>query len=191
MSQFPIPDWAANVADAQFTDPALVKGRAVKFERTIKRRNWIEYAAGALAAALFGALGIASYLKGEYLIAGANALCVACVLVVLWQLHARGSYRPSLPEESCLNHLRSQYNRQYHALRSVPIWYLGPLAVGIYGFYAVLMFKFAQIGGWAKAFEGTWHLLAITTAFFAFVWWLNWFAAGKLKQKVDQIDALR
>jgi len=190
MSQFPIPEWAAHVDDAQFTDPALVQTRATKFERTIKRRNLLEYAAGALCFVLFGALAIGGVSKGEPLFAAGAALCVVCVGIVLWQLNARGSYRPPLPEESCLDHLRSQYHRQYEALRAVPVWYLGPLAVGVFGFYALMIIQFSRVGGLAKALEGTWQPMLTTAAFFGFVWWLNWFAARKLKKQIDQIDAL-
>lgn len=191
MSHFPIPEWAADIDDAQFTDPALVKTRAAKFERTIKRRNILEYAAGALCFVLFGAMAVASAYKGEFVFAAAAALCLLCVGVVMWQLNARGSYQPSPPEENCLTHLRGQYERQYRALRSVPLWYLGPLAFAIFVFYAAMIVQFTQIGGLAKALEGTWQPMLSTAAFFGFVWWLNWFAAGKLKKQIDQIDALK
>lgn len=191
MSHFPIPEWAAQVDNAQFTDPALVQSRAARFERTIKRRNIIEYAAGALAAALFGAFAVGAAAMGEYLFAAAGALCIACVAVVLWQLNARGSYRPSPPEASCLEHLRAQYQRQYEALRSVPRWYLGPLAFALLGFYAAFAYRFAQVGGWEKAFEGLWQPVALTAAFFVFVGALNLFAARGLKRQIDQIDALK
>ncbi len=190
MSHFPIPEWAAHVGDAEFTDPTLVQTRAAKFEKTIKRRNVIEYAAGALCLVGFGVAAAGAFQAAEYLIAGAFAFSSACVLVVLWQLNARGSYRPSPPEESCLAHLRGQYERQYDALRTVPMWYLGPIALGVFSVYAAMIIKFTQVGGLAKALEGTWQPLLGTVAFFGFVWWLNWFAAGKLKAQIDQIDTL-
>ena len=190
MSQFPIPDWVSDTDDAHFTDPALLHTRAQKFARTITRRNFIEYAAGALCLVAFGSMSVGGVVKGQPVFAAASSLCVVCVLIVLWQLTKRGSYEPLRPEDSCLNHLRDQYERQYKALRSVPIWYLGPLAVGVFGFYATMLFQFAMIGGWAKAFEGTWQAIACTAAFFLFVWWLNWFAARKLKKQIEQMDAL-
>lgn len=190
MSQFPIPGWAADVADAQFTDPVLLNERATKFERTVKRRNLVEYAAGALCLIAFGAMSIGGVVEGQLVFAAASALCFVCVLVVLWQLQKRGSYEPLRPEDNCLSHLRDQYDRQYKALRSVPLWYLGPLAVGVFGFHTAMIAQFAMIGGLSKALEGTWQTIATTAAFFGFVWWLNWFAARKLKKQIDQIDAL-
>lgn len=190
MSNFPIPEWATSVEDAQFTDPAQVQTRAAKFERTIKRRNFIEYAAGAFCIISFGGLAYGSLQMTEYLIAGAYALCIACVVFVLWQLRARGSHRPLRPEESCLDHLRDQYLRQYNALRTVPQWYLGPLTLGVITVYTTMIIKFSQMGGLAKALEGIWQPLLGTAAFFGFVWWLNWFAAQKLKRQIDQIDTL-
>lgn len=190
MSQFPIPEWAVAVDDAQFTDPALVKTRAAKFERTIKCRNFIEYAAALLCVIMFGALCAFGIMKGELVFSAGGALCTACTMVVAWQLHKRGSYEPQRPEESCLEHLRAQYQRQYDALRTVPLWYLGPLAVGVFGFYAIMIVQFTIVGDFAKAMEGTWQPILATAAFFGFVWWLNWFAAGKLKKQIEQIDAL-
>ncbi|MEM7700608.1 MAG: hypothetical protein AAF251_01590 [Pseudomonadota bacterium] len=191
MSQLPIPEWAATVDDAQFTDPAKVKARAAKFERTIRRRNVIEYAAGALCIAGFAYGGVFAALEAEYLMAFALAFCIGCILLVLWQLNARGSYLLAPPEETCLQHLRGQYVRQYHALRSVPVWYLGPIALGLSAVYAAMILRFAQMGGLAKALEGTWQPIAGTALLFGFIWWLNWFAAEKLKKQIDQIDALR
>ena len=190
MSQFPIPDWASDSDEAHFSDPATIKSRAAKFERTIKRRNLIESAAGALCFAGFGALTWKAAQEGEFVIANAYAFCIACVAVVLWQLAARGSYEPQRPEESCLAHLREQYQRQYEALRGVPQWYLGPIALGITAVYTAMMIKFTEVGGLAKALEGTWVPIAGTAAFFAFVWWLNWTAARGLKKRIEQIDAL-
>ena len=190
MSQFPIPDWATDVDTREFTDPALLAGRASKFERTIKRRNFLEYAAALLSVGLFGALFVFGLLEGEIVFVAGGALCTVCTMIVAWQLHKRGSYEQPLPEESCLEHLRSQYERQYHALRTVPYWYLGPLAIGVFGFYAIMIAKFTIMGSFAKALEGTLQPMLFTAAFFGFVWWLNWFAAGKLKRQIEQIDAL-
>ena len=190
MTNFPIPEWATQVDNAQFTDPALVQTRAAKFERTIKRRNILEYAAGALAATLFGAQAIGAALIGEYLFAAAGALCALSVLVVLWQLHKRGSYRPAPPEASCLDHLRAQYQRQYEALRSVPRWYLGPITLGLLGFYATTAYKAAQTIGWTKAIEGIGQPVLYTALFCVAVGALNLFAARGLKRQIDQIDAL-
>ncbi len=190
MSQFPIPQWAAAVDDAQFTDPALIETRAAQFERTIKRRNVLEYAAGGLALVLFGALAIGALAIGEYLFAAAGALCIGSILVVLWQLNARGSYRPAPPEATCLEHLRAQYKRQYEALRSVPVWYLGPFAIGLTGFYGAFAYRFAQVGGWEKALEGVWLPMLGTAAFFLAVWALNAFAARALKQRIQQLDRI-
>ncbi|MEL6738479.1 MAG: hypothetical protein AAFO28_06095, partial [Pseudomonadota bacterium] len=154
MTRLPIPDWAAEIDTAEFTDPALLKSRAAKFERTIKRRNILEYAAGGLAAVLFGAFAFGAAIYGEYVFSAAAVLCVGSILVVLWQLAKRGSFHSALPEQSCLDHLRTQYERQYEALRSVPLWYLGPIGLGLTGFYAAFAFRFAQVGGWHKALEG-------------------------------------
>lgn len=190
MSHLPIPEWGAQVADAEFTDPAKLQARAAKFEGTIKRRNFLEYAASVLCVIAFGSSSFGALSVGEYGIGAAFAFCVVCVMAVLWQLNARGSYRPIPPEESCLAHLRGQYQRQYEALRSVPVWYLGPIALGLASVYTAMLVKFTQVGGLAKAFEGTWLPMLGTAAFLGFVWWLNWHAAGDLKKQIDRIDAL-
>lgn len=190
MSQLPLPEWAAEVADAQFTDPALVKARATKFDRTIMRRNFIEYAAGALALVLFTGLTVGAFIKGEPLIAVASIVILIGVGIVMWQLHVRGSVLLPAPEEPCLQHLRGQYYRQYKALDSVWKWYLGPLVPGILAFYGVVAFRVSQAAGWQVALEGSWKPLAVTVGLFLFIGLANWFAARALKRKVDQIDAL-
>jgi len=190
MSQFPIPEWAALIDDAQFTDPAQVQARAEAFESTIKWRNILEYAAGALAVGLFAALSIGAIAIGEYIFAAAGLFVAVCVMVVLWQLHKRGSHQPARLEMPCLDHLRSQYERQYHALRTVPVWYLGPVALGLAGFYAAFAFKFARVGGWMEAAEALWQPVLVTSAVFAGIWVLNALAARSLKRRIDQIDTL-
>lgn len=190
MSNFPIPEWSAQVDDAQFTDPAAVQNRTQHFERTIRRRNRLENAAGFVCLVVFAAFGLGALSRGEFLIAVADALCVIGVLVVTWQLRRRANLLPMRPEAPCLDHLRAQYERQYRALRSVPKWYLGPLIPGIAAFYAAVTVRVAQSAGWARALEGLWLPLGFTVAVFVAIAFANWLAARALKRRIDQIDAL-
>lgn len=190
MSSFPIDLWITQLPDARFTDPAECRMRATRFERTVRLRNVIEYAAGGLALVLFAGLFAAALSRGEVLIAAAGALCAVCVGVVLWQLHARGSLNPVRPEQSCLDHLRGQYRRQYDALRSVPQWYLGPPTLGLGALYAAITVRAADSIGWASALEGmAWPVLA-TLGGFGGIAALNLWAARAIRQRLEALEGL-
>jgi hypothetical protein len=190
MNPFPIPDWAEEVDDAQFTDPALIQTRAAKFERTIRRRNVLEYAAGALAGALLALFSLGAALTGEFLIAAASALCAIGLGIILWQLDARASVLPARPEAACLDHLRRQYERQYQALVTVPKWYLAPLLPGILAFYGAVTLRVAQAAGWSAALDGMWWPLGASFGVFGAIALANWWAARALKRQIERIDAL-
>lgn len=190
MNSSPIDLWITQLPDARFTDPAQCRERAARLARTVRLRNILEYAAGGLALVLFAGLSAGALVKQEGLIAAAGALCAVCVAVVLWQLHARASLNPPRPEQSCLDHLRGQYHRQYTALRSVPQWYLGPPALGLGALYAAIAARVADTLGWAHTLEGmAWPILA-TLGVFAAIAALNLWAARSLRQHLDALDRL-
>lgn len=190
MSTVPFPQWCDAARGAAFTPPTDCASRAETFERRIRRRNIIEYLAGAFVAVLFGASTVAAMVKGETLIAAALAAIVVGTGLVMWNLYQRASNLVRRPEEACLDHLRRQYAQQYKALRSIPKWYLAPLIPGIAMFYAVVTVKVAENAGWERALEGIAGPLAFTIAVFALVGAANWWAARILKRKLDALNAL-
>lgn len=186
----PLPQWQLNTPKTSFTDPAQCAARAHSFDRRIRLRNMIEYAAGAFVLLLFGGLAIAAFIKGEALIGGSAVLTFAGVCVVLWQLQRRASVCERHPEQPCLDHLQAQYRRQYTALRAVPVWYLGPLVPGVALFYLAIAAGVARKTGWPVALEGLLVPLCINFGLFGAIALANWIAARSLKRELDAMSAL-
>ncbi len=180
--------WHAQNAADTFTQPGDLMDRTSTFERQVRRRNLIEYAAGGFvlaisipAAVLFASIGITG-------MALSMALVALGVLVVLWNLHRRASAEMRRPEVECRTHLLAQYRRQADALRKVPLWYIGPLIPGVLGVYATVAFMaVGQVGVWDIA-EHIGLPLAATLAFFGFVVWLNLRAARKLDEQAKALE---
>lgn len=190
MTTPPLPGWCATAPDAAFTAPAECSRQADRFARRIRIRNGIEYAAGALVIALFGASAIAAAVKAEWLIAAALALIVGGTLVILRNLYRRGSNLERLPEEPCLAHLRRQYARQYAALRAVPAWYIGPLIPGCALLYVAVAAGVAEVAGWRAALSGIVQPAAITFGIFAAIALVNWWAAQRIRRDIARLEQL-
>lgn len=190
MTTPPLPRWCDTAPDAAFTDPAVCSRQADRFARRIRIRNGIEYAAGALVIALFGASAIAAAVKAEWLIAASQALIVGGALVILRNLHQRGSNVERLPEEPCLAHLRRQYARQYAALSTVPAWYIGPLIPGCALLFVSVAAGVAEVAGWRTALSGIAQPMAITFGIFAAIALVNLWAARRLKRDLDRLERL-
>lgn len=190
MSDSLLAGWSAIAPDASFSAPSACAQRAALFERKIKRRNRIEYAAGALAIGLLAIFGIGAIAIGEYAIAAASGAIVAGVAVVLWQLARRGGSLDKRPEEPCLEHLRRQYRQQYAALQSVPLWYIGPLVPGIALFYFAIGAGVAREIGWTAALQGLAGPAAATFGIFAAIALVNRLAARGLKRKLEELERL-
>lgn len=190
MSLPPFPAWQNAASEASFSDPAACAARASKFERTIRRRNLIEYAAGAFVIVLFTASSVGAAFKGEWLIALSMALTVIGAGFVMWGLHRRASNLDRRPEDPCVLHLRRQYERQFEALRDVPKWYLGPLIPGMALFYLAVVLGTAEVTGWVEALRGIALPVVATIGLFSVIALANWIAARSLRRKIEGIDAL-
>ena len=182
--------WRGEDAGAHFTDPARLEGKASLFERRVTRRNRIEYAAGVLVIGMFGAGAIGAADAGKWDFAAMLTLTVIGTLVLMWNLHRRGSNLDRRLERDSMSHIRAQYSRQIAALRSVPAWYIGPLVPGVVGIYGLTAFHAAKVTGWGAAIEKLGPLLGGTLAFFAFVIWINLKAAQKLEREMKTFAAV-
>ncbi|QIQ86116.1 hypothetical protein [Erythrobacter sp.] len=190
MTKPPFPLWTEEAQDAGFTDPAEIARRAGAFERTIRRRNLIEYAAGGIVFVLFFAAAVGALWIGEWAIASSFALILAGIALVVRNLARRAGNLERRPEEPCLVHLRRQYARQYAALRSVGAWYLAPLLPGLLLFYAVIAWKVSLVAGWREALSGIAGPFAVTFGVFAAILAANLLAARGLKRKLDALGTL-
>ena len=190
MTNSPIPGWKSEASDASFSDPEDFTTRLDSFTRRIRWRNLIEYAAGVLVLVMFTSSAIASAIAGEWMIGLSLALVVVGTFVVMWNLHRRASNVERLPEEPCLAHLRRQYERQYVALKAVPVWYIGPLLPGVVLLYVVIAARVAEQTDLVTAIEGMLAPASVTFGIFAVIIAANMLAARALKRKIDELDAL-
>lgn len=190
MNRPPIPGWHDEGRDAAFSDPAACNARATAFERKIRRRNFIEYAAGVLVTVLFGGSALGAIAKGEVLITAGLLTIIVGVWVALWNLRQRGSNLERRPEEPCLDHLKRQYRRQYEALRAVPLWYIGPMVPGVALFYFGVAEGVARTLGWSEALSGLAKPVAISFGIFAAIALANVVAARMIRRKIAELDTL-
>ncbi len=166
-----------------FTQEAI-RRQALAFQRRIAWRNRTEYAAGVLVMAVF------AFYIWEFpfwLMRLGSALIIAGSLVLMWQLHRRASSQ-STPADgagmSCLAFHRAALVRQRDALRSVWLWYIGPLVPGLvvfrWGVETALdaTAPFAQ--GWVANLVIALVLLAVIG--------VNLLAARKLQRKIEALD---
>ena len=182
--------WHADAAAGSFTDPTRLEKRRTGFERTIRRRNLIEYAAGALLLCLEVPAFVMFATTGEPLMAGAMVLMLLGTLWVLWNMYRRASMERRRPEEDCRSHLVAQYRRQADALRTVPMWYIGPLLPGVLGVYGTVAFKaIGEVDAWDILTEMG-PPFGATLAFFGFVIWLNQRAARSLQRRAEELEAV-
>jgi hypothetical protein len=190
MSNAPFPLWTAAANDAAFTDPAACAARAGTFEREIARRNRRERLAGWIQLPVWAGLAGFFLSKGEWLTAFSLLLCGAGVLLVLRNLSRRAGNLQALVEEPCLSYLERQYRHQHAALRSVPLWYVGPLVPGTLAFFAAVTARVAESKGWSAALEGAAVPFAVTFGIFLAVILLNRLAARSIAADIARISAL-
>tara|TARA_B100000678_G_scaffold118826_1_gene99690 strand:- start:3104 stop:3676 length:573 start_codon:yes stop_codon:yes gene_type:complete len=182
--------WRAEGSAETFTNPEDLMDRTSTFERTVRRRNFIEYAAGILLLCLEVPAIAMFAMMGEPMMAGAMVLMLIGTAAVLWSLRKRASAEKRRPEEDCRSHLISQYRRQANALRKVPLWYIGPLLPGVLGVYGTVAVKaIGKVDAWDILTEMGPPFFA-TLAFFGFVIWLNLRAARSLQRQAEELEAV-
>ncbi|MEZ5682469.1 MAG: hypothetical protein R3E14_14360 [Erythrobacter sp.] len=190
MSSDPFSGWSGMNSDARFTTPEACQRHATSFEKLIRRRNFIEYAAGVLVFGIFGLGSASALVAGEWGFAISMIAVIIGTGFLLWKLHRDGSNLDRRPEITCRDHLRDQLKRQRDLLRGVPRWYLAPLVPGILGVYLTTAYGVARAHGWEVALGGIWQPLGLTIAFFCLVAWLNLRAARQLDRKLASLEAI-
>jgi hypothetical protein len=197
MTDYSAADDMKNLWQSQPTEPTKIRPEEFrrkmdKFERRIFWRNMREYAAGVVVIAIFWYFGLK--LHGLLVRLGAG-LIIAGALVVMFELHRRGSARTApadLGLNTCIDFHRKSLQRQRDALRTVWTWYLLPCVPGL----AVFEIGSA-INQWEAHPVGLEHFVlaslispAVVVAVFFGVWRLNQWAAGKLQNRIDELTAL-
>lgn len=181
--------WQAEGAAETFTNPEEFMKRSTGFERTIRRRNLLEYAAGVLLLCIEVPAFLLFAAAGQALMAGAMVLMFVGTLAAMWNLHLRASTLRRRPEQDCRSHLIAQYRRQVEALRTVPLWYIGPLLPGVLGVYGTVAIKAIGVRPVGEIIENIGLPLGGTLAFFGFVIWLNLRAAKALQRQAEELEA--
>ncbi len=181
--------WQSGGAAAPLPPLEELRKRADKFRRKIVRRNWIEYAAGLFVIVMFGIGAVGAPLLALRI---GCALVVGGTLVVLWQLHKRGS--PLTPpthggQLSVLDYRRRDLARQRDALNSIFVWYLLPLIPGGLVVLASPILSL-PVSEWQLPPLSVLPGFILPVAFFIGVYALNKWAARKLQGEIDEIDAL-
>jgi hypothetical protein len=176
--------WQGQPLSEKEIDMELVMKSAGKFQRRIRLRNALEYAAGGSVmayAAHFALRAPAPPLeKAGMVLLGLGALVV--VTVLRRRGHAGGDPPLAAPTGELLAWHRSELARQRDLLRSVPLWYLGPFVPGM------LLTFFGRWQAKPEQLQSQAISLSIVVLVFAGVWVLNVMGAKKLERKLRELD---
>lgn len=148
--QVDAPDgWIADRSEAEMLE--RVKLQSDRFDRRLRRRDWLETVAAGLVSALLFA-GMPSH--GWLARAGMGIVILACIFIV-WRLHAtRNRHAGTSMDRPVSDVLRGELAKlddQLRLVEGVLWWYLAPLGVG-------LVLAVAGVRGWS--------------------WFTIWFALG-------------
>jgi len=188
MPNEPLPDDIRNVWQNQPVENTPmpleeIRRKARQFEKRINRRNLREYAGGAFVIAGF------TYYIFKFpspLMRTGCALIIVGSLFVMVQLYRRGSpgvLPVDLAWTDSLEFHRRELVRQRDLLRSVWLWYIGPLVPGLAVFEAGTM---PQHSPW-------WMFLVLVLFFlvvFGLIIWVNHRASVRLGRQIAELDNL-
>jgi hypothetical protein len=174
--------WQENLIGSQGTrNPALageLSSRVTQFDRKIFWRNFREYAAGLVVLIWAGYMAIRGNRPAIAIILG-----VTFVMAYLWWQHRK--LRQPDPSTNLLVYekaLLERFDSQIRLLSRVKYWYLLPLYIPT---------VWMTIGRRSRHPLGAILSLAVVTAAYVFVWWLNErLAVGKLKEARAQLRAM-
>ena len=166
-----------------------IHASATRFQRRVRLRNLIEYAAGLIVVPSFAWQAIHG--PNPLYKIGA-ALIVLGALVCLWQLHLRGGARrtPGASAASLTDFHRCELVRQQKALKSVWLWYLGPFAPGMalcltsFWLYPPARYALSPADGRASLMVAT----VVAVLVFMTVFGVNRLGARRLQREIDKLD---
>jgi len=179
--------WTAQHQDARGPSPAELAERARVLRRRVWRRDATEYAAGALAAAAFAWMGLASPDWGVRIACLVQVLGVLVVMRNLWT--RRPTDDPAALDRDALSHLRALLTEQRDALASVGRWYIGPMLPGMILFLAAVSRVTATKTGWGPALIVAALAAAIVCGVFYGVLRLNRHAASMLDSQIAALGS--
>ncbi|MGN6271108.1 MAG: hypothetical protein ACTHM0_14580 [Sphingomonas sp.] len=183
----PIRDlWTSQPIAPVRPSPEELDRRARGLDRRVRRRNALEYGAGAIPILVFGAMALG---HGDPLMRLASVVIVLGVIFVLYGLHHRaGASRVEDWAAPILDHHRAQLVRQRDALAGVWRWYLAPLVPGLALLFAGVWRLRSASDGIAAATIAMLPPVLIAVVAFAGIHWLNRVAARRLTRAIAALD---
>ncbi len=173
--------WQNQSTEAKPVDIEKIHKRAAYFQRMVRWRNVREYAVAAFVVFQFAQRMLAT---GSPLLRVGDSLVILGVGFICWQLHRRGSAEACPPGASSAAYFRfyrAQLLRQRTALRSVLVWYIGPLAPGLLTIFAARMLAHPDA---LKPAVG----LAVISLLGLIVWYVNQLAADGMDKQIAEVD---
>jgi hypothetical protein len=173
-------------ADGPSVDLADLRKRARTIDRQVRNRNLREVLVAGFLVAVFGN-GMFRLADRPVSAAGLALLALGCAVVAIWIL-LRGTGPTSAPEaptDRFLVQSAAELRYQARLLRSVPLWYVGPLVPGMLLFVGD---SFVHADSAHRLGVGLYA--ASVPVVFGVVIWLNLHAARKLTVEADALEAI-
>lgn len=169
-----------------------MRAKAEAFQKRIRRRNFIEYAATAFVIIVLS--WYATLPSGAGLLWPiSNGLIIVGMLVVALNLHlrARAAAMPTeASAQSLIEFQRAELTRQRDALRTVWLWYILPVVPGIIlWFIAIGISTAARFPERALAALGISAIVVVLV--FLMIILLNMLGAARLQRMIETLDHYR
>jgi hypothetical protein len=179
--------WGAQTVEPNLVTVEQIRVNANKFQSAVQRRNRVEYAAAVLVVAGFG-----SYLwifPTPLMRLGSLLIIAGTIFIVVW-IHFRASTNPVPSQISFMDYIsryREELRRQQTALRTVWLWYLGPLVPGL-ALFTIGMSRLLEHAPGSG--HPMWPFLVVVVGVFVGVWLLNLWGARRLQRQIDELSSL-
>lgn len=185
----PLRDLWAGQETGNFAMPLEeIRRKARGFQRTIRRRNMMEYAASILVLMVFG--GVALIVPDWGVRAGAGLIMLG-TLYVVWKLHtmARAAGAGEIDAALSLTAFhKGELLRQRAALATVWRWYLLPFVPGMIVFLSAVSFAPDNPAPLAAKLTVFLFSLGIVGGLFAGIAWLNGRAVKALDAEIAALE---
>ena len=185
----PLRDLWAGQETGNFAMPLEeIRRKAGAFQKTIRRRNMMEYAASILVLMAFG--GVALTVPDWGVRAGAGLIMLG-TLYVVWKLHtmARAAGAGEIDAALSLTDFhKGELLRQRAALATVWRWYLMPFVPGMIVFLSAVSFAPDNPAPLVAKLTVFFFSLGIVGALFAGIAWLNGRAVKALDAEIAALE---
>ncbi len=163
-------------------DLDAIRKRASAFERRVRNRNLLEWAACLLVFVLFGTDALSAESLLEKIGDGVIAAGAVFVAAMLWR-KGRVSIEMNMEDSTSayIEAFAASQESQAQLLSRVPIWYLSPFALGM-GLSMAARYPGVGRPIWPWAL-----VVSFMVVLFAIIAWMNFRAARKLRQEAKEL----